>query len=235
MVAVTGAAVTVNDTGTVTVVAPVALRAMVTLYVLGVSVPVVTVAVIVPFPVPDDGLTVSQAALPLALQLKVPPPVLLMLTVWAEGLAPPCWAVKDRLVGLAPMAGGTGAVVTVKVTGTVTGVAPVALRVMVPVCVPAVSAPVVTLTVTTPLPVPEAGLTVSQGALSLALHVRVPPPVLLRLSVWVAGLLPPCWAVKERLVGLALMAGGTGAAATVKVTGTVIVGAPVAVIVAVPP
>ena len=133
------------------------------------------------------------------------------------------------------MVGVTGAAVTVNVTGTVTEVAPVALRVMVPICVPAVSAPVVTLTVTTPLPVPEAGLTASQGALSLADQVRVPPPVLLRLRVWVAGLLAPCWAVKERLVGLAPMAGGTGAAVTVNVTGTVTVGTPVAVIVAVPP
>jgi hypothetical protein len=51
---------------------------------------------------------VSHAALSLALQLKVPPPVLLMLTVWDAGLLPPCWAVKDKLVGLAPIAGGTG-------------------------------------------------------------------------------------------------------------------------------
>ena len=54
----------------------------------------------------------------------------------------------------------------------------------------AVSAPVITLTVTVPLPVLEAGLTVNQEALSLADQVRVPPPVLLMLSVWVAGLLP---------------------------------------------
>ena len=58
-------------------------------------------------------------------------PVLLMLTVWAAGLLPPCWAVKLRFVGLAPMPGGTGAAVTVKDTGTVTAVAPVALRVTV--------------------------------------------------------------------------------------------------------
>jgi hypothetical protein len=49
-----------------------------------------------------------------------------MVTVWVAGLAPPWVAVKERLVGLAPMAGGTGAAATVKVTGTVTGVAPVA-------------------------------------------------------------------------------------------------------------
>ncbi len=48
------------------------------------------------------------------------------------GLPPPCWAVKDRLVGLAPIAGGTGAAVTVNVTGTVTVVAPVAESVIRP-------------------------------------------------------------------------------------------------------
>jgi hypothetical protein len=63
----------------------------------------------VPLPVPEAGLRVSHAALSLALQVKVPPPVLLMLTVWEAGLLPPCCAVNDKLVGLAPMAGGTGA------------------------------------------------------------------------------------------------------------------------------
>ena len=44
-------------------------------------------------------------------------------------MAAPCVAAKEKLVGLAPMDGGTGAAVTVNDTGTVTGVAPVALRV----------------------------------------------------------------------------------------------------------
>ena len=43
----------------------------------------------------------------LAVQVKVPPPVLLILRVCAVGLLPPCWAVKDRLVGLAPIVGLT--------------------------------------------------------------------------------------------------------------------------------
>ena len=133
------------------------------------------------------------------------------------------------------MAGGTGAAVTVNVTGMETVVAPVALSIMVPVCVPAVSAPVVTLTVTVPLRVPEAGLTVNQEVVSLADQVKVPPPMLLIVRACVAGLPPPCWAVKERLVGLAPMAGGTGAAVTVNDTGTVTVGAPVALRLTVPP
>jgi hypothetical protein len=70
-------------------------------------VPVATVRVTAPFPVPDAGESVSQAALLMAVQLSVPPPVLLMLKVCAVGLPPPCWAVKARLVGLAPIAGLT--------------------------------------------------------------------------------------------------------------------------------
>ena len=91
-----------------------------------------TFNVTAPLPVPDAGETVNQVALSLADQLKVPPPVLLMLTVWAAGLAPPWVAAKERLVGLVPRAGGTGAVVTVNVTGTVTEEAPAALSITVP-------------------------------------------------------------------------------------------------------
>ena len=69
--------------------------------------PVATLAVTAPLPVPEAGLRDNHAALSLALQLKVPPPVLLMVKVWAAGLPPPCWAVKDRLFGLAPIAGLT--------------------------------------------------------------------------------------------------------------------------------
>ena len=83
-------------------------------------------------PVPVPGLRVSHVASSLADQVKVPPPVLLMLRVCEAGLTPPWVAVKDRLVGLIPIAGGTGAAVTVKATGTVTEGAPVALRVTVP-------------------------------------------------------------------------------------------------------
>jgi hypothetical protein len=123
---------------------------------------------------------------------------------------------------------------TVSVTGTETAVAPVALTVMVPLCVPAVSAPVVTVAVTVPLLVPEAGLTVNQLVLALADQVSVPPPVLLIVNNLGAGLLPPWVAENERLVGLAPMAGSTGAVVTVNVTGTVTLEAPVAASVIVP-
>ena len=60
-------------------------------------------------------------------------------------------------MGLAPMAGGTGAAATVKVTGTVTGVTPVPpLSVTVPLLVPTGKVPVVAVSVTLPLPVPPA-------------------------------------------------------------------------------
>ena len=91
-----------------------------------------TVSVTEAFPVPEAGDNASHAVLSLADQLKVPPPVLLIVKVWAAGLTP-AWAVKVKLAGLAPMAGATGAAVTVNVTGTVTEEAPVALSITVPV------------------------------------------------------------------------------------------------------
>ena len=100
---------------------------------------------------------------------------------------------------------------TVNVTGTVMLEAPIALRVIFPVWLPAVRIPVVALTVTAPLPVPEAGEAASQVVSGLALQLKVPPPVLLMLTVWVAGLAPPWVAAKERLVELAPIAGDRGA------------------------
>lgn len=99
---------------------------------------------------------------------------------------------------------------TVKVTGTDAVVVPTAVIVIVAVYVPAVRAPVAAVTVTAPLPVPDAGPSVSQLALSLADQVRVPPPILLMLSVCVAGLLPPGCAAKVSLAGLSPMAGFAG-------------------------
>ena len=103
------------------------------------------------------------------------------------GSAPPWVAVKVRLLGVTV---NVEAALTVNVTGTETVVAPVALRLMKPVYVPAVSEPDTAVTVTVLLLVPEVDPKVSQVALSVADQVRVPPPVLLMLSVWAAGLLP---------------------------------------------
>jgi hypothetical protein len=46
-------------------------------------------------------------AFSLVVQLRVPPPVLLIFKVWVAGLAPPWVAAKEKLIGLAPMTGGT--------------------------------------------------------------------------------------------------------------------------------
>jgi len=125
---------------------------------------------------------------------------------------PYCAIVMRRPFGAGGMVkggggGGAGAVVTVNVTGTLTDEAPVALSVIMPVWVPGPVTPVITLTITTPLFVPDARLSVSHGTLSVAVQLSVPLPVLLMFSVWVAGLVPPCVAVKERLVELVPMAG----------------------------
>jgi hypothetical protein len=93
---------------------------------------VVAVNVTVPLPVPDVGLRVNQGTFSLTDQVRVPPPVLLILTVWLAGLVPPRVAVKAIVVGLAPMVGGTEAAVTVKLIGTVTLEAPVAVSVIDP-------------------------------------------------------------------------------------------------------
>jgi uncharacterized membrane protein YgcG len=67
----------------------------------------------------------------------------------------------------------------------------------------------------TPVFVPEVRLSLSQGALSLAIQLSVPPPELLMLKVWDAGLAPPCVVAKEKLGGVAPMAaGGTGGGVT---------------------
>ena len=148
------------------------------------NVPVVACKVTVPLPVPVPALRANQPVVSLALQFKVPPPVLLILSVCAAGLLPPWIAVNARLVGLAPMAGGTGAAVTVKETGIAMGVTPVPpLRVTVPVWLPTAKAPVVACTVIVPLPVPAPAVRVSQPEVSLALQVKVPPPVFRILSV----------------------------------------------------
>ena len=82
--------------------------------------------------VPDAGVSVSQLALSAADQVRVPLPEFVMFSDCEGGFAAPCVAANEKLVGLAPMAGGTGAAATVNDTGTVTGVAPGALRVTVP-------------------------------------------------------------------------------------------------------
>ena len=64
-----------------------------------------------------------------------------------------------------------------------------------------------TATVMVPVPEPEAGLTVSQEAFSLALQDSVPPPIFAMLIVWGPGLALPMLPVKAKLVVLSPIAG----------------------------
>jgi hypothetical protein len=116
------------------------------------------------------------------------------------------------------------------VTGIETGVALAALTVIRALCVPAVSEPVVAVTVIDPLPLPEVGEIPSQVAFSLADQVRSPPPVLEMLTVCELELLLPNSAVKERLSGLVRITGGPDETGTpmVKLTGTITGMAPAA-------
>ena len=65
--------------------------------------------------------------------------------------------------------------------------------------------------VTAPAPVPVPGECHSQGASWLMPQRSALLPVLLMVKVWAGGLLPPCCAVKDRLVGIKPMVAPTGA------------------------
>ena len=99
MVGGTGAAVTVKVTDTVrgVLVAPAAVTVIVALWVPAVTPARFTVAVRVPGAVDPEAVRISHPALLPAPQLMVPPPVLVTLSVWAEGFAPPCTPLNVRL------------------------------------------------------------------------------------------------------------------------------------------
>lgn len=75
------------------------------------------------------------------------------------------------------------------------------------------------VTVIVPVPVPDAGLTVSHAALSDAVQLSVPFPELEMVTVLLAGLLPPWTAEKDSDVALSPIV-GVGAAVMSKVTVT---------------
>jgi hypothetical protein len=76
------------------------------------------------------------------------------------------------------------------------------------------------LTVTVPVPVPDAGLTLSHVALSDAVQLSVPLPELEMVIVLFAGLLPPWMAENDSDVALSSIV-GVGAAVMSNVTVTV--------------
>lgn len=85
---------------------------------------------------------------------------------------------------------------------------------------PAASPAVLTLAVIVPAFVPLVGVSVSHAALSEALQVSVPPPVLDTPIVFAAGLAAPAAPEKARLVGLSPITGVALPAVTVMVMGT---------------
>lgn len=184
--------------------------------------PVIGLIVSTPVPVPEVGECDSHAELLLTVQVNVPPPVFLTASDCGVGFPPPCCAVKVRLPGVTPIAGGTAAAVIVSETFTVCGVfvAPEAAIVMGVLTVPMDKPDVLTTTDIVPAPVPEPGLRLSQLAFSVAVQFNVPFPELETEIVLFAGLLPPCTAENDNVVALRPMV-GVGAAVTSKLTVTV--------------
>ena len=76
-----------------------------------------TLAATVPLFVPEPGAKLSQALLSLAVQVKVPEPVLETVKDWLAGLLPPAVPVKARLVVLRPMTGVAVEPVTLRERG----------------------------------------------------------------------------------------------------------------------
>ncbi|HEX7766866.1 MAG TPA: hypothetical protein VF443_09135, partial [Nitrospira sp.] len=155
-------------------------------------------------------------------QVNVPPPVFPTASDCGAGFPPPCCAVKVRLPGVTPIAGGTAAAVIVSETVMVCGVfvAPEAAIMMGVLTVPTDKPDVLTATDIVPAPVPDAGLRLSQPALSVAVQLNVPLPELEIGIVLFAGLLPPWTAENDNVVALKPMV-GVGAAVTSKFTVTV--------------
>src|SRR5438093_12333553 len=103
--------VTVSVTGTCCAgfVDPEAVRVIIAVYVFSRSPAAFTLTLIVSVSVvvvPEVGFRLSHEALSLTLQLSVPPPVLVMLNVWAAGFAPPSGRVNVRVPGSERLVGG---------------------------------------------------------------------------------------------------------------------------------
>lgn len=150
--------------------------------------PVVLIeSVIEPEPLPLRTLGVSQGAFSETDHVRVPAPVLLMASVWAVGLLPPCTALNERFVVLSPMV-GVGAAVTDSVTGTDCGVfvAPVAAIVTLPEYVPIERPLVLAATEKEPLFVPDAPelpFTVNHDMEEVAVQLSVPEPLFVTVTI----------------------------------------------------
>ena len=105
-----GAGFTVSATSTVLgePVAPAAVTVTCVVYVPGASPVIDGVTAMLPGAVPLCGLTDSHGTDSLAVQSRLPPPVLVTAMFCAAGLAPPCVAVKDSVFGETDKAGWGG-------------------------------------------------------------------------------------------------------------------------------
>lgn len=139
---------------------PVTVIADVLLPILAVA--VFTLAVTIPLPEPDVGLTVNHDALSLAVHV----PLEAIAIDWFAGFAVPCVAVNDRPAGVTvnESAETVSVIVVVLVT-------PPPVTVMVALFVPTAALARFTFAVSVPLPDPEVGLTVSHDALLLAVQL----------------------------------------------------------------
>ena len=132
---------------------------------------------------PLAGVTESQAGAVVsvvAVQLKVPPPLLAIAIVWLTGFVP--WrALKLRLVGVRTIVGAGNMTVRVTLIDCGVLVAPVAAMVTVFMYVPAAREALLTANDRVPFPVPLAGVTdnqVGMVASAVAVQFMVPPPLL---------------------------------------------------------
>ena len=109
-----------------------------------------------------------------------------------------------------------------------------ALTVTCPLYIPSVRLPISTKTLTSSLSVPIKVSTLNQLLFSLTVQLSVPLLPLLIANFWLTGLLPPCVALKVRLVGLSCNRGmGVGVAMLVGVMVGIFVGVRVGVLVGV--
>jgi hypothetical protein len=214
---IVGALLTVRVTGTVCglLLAPAAAIVMLPLYVPAASpvgfTPIIRVAGVVPL----VGVTVNQPP-PAAVAVNAIGELPDNAIVCAGGGAPPLWCVYVSEVGLTPM---VGALLTVRVTGTVCGLllAPGAVIVTDAVYVPAASPVGFTPTVRVAGVVPLVGVTVNQlppAAVAVNAIGELPDNAIVCAG---AGA-PPLWCVYVSEVGLTPI---VGALLTVRVTGTV--------------
>src|SRR5205814_3454043 len=136
-----------------------------------------------------------------AVQFSMPPPAFEIPIANVLGAVLPTNAVSVRALGVTANCGG-GVMVNVTVTWAGLPVAPADVTVTRPMCVPVASPAGLSVTVIEAGAVPLLGAAVSHVVSVVADHARVPPPVLLTLSVFVFFAVSPCLALSESDAGV---------------------------------